>query len=361
MQWLLLILILPYLFMLLRIYRGLGRIIPFHPENRGSQYISVVVASRNEQENLPVLLNDLSAQDYPENLFEVIIVDDNSTDSTLEVASGFKSLKNLKVLKNSGRGKKEAIRTGVLSSAGDLIITTDADCHTGKHWLETISAFFGKYGSDLIVCPVHLEKGKGFFSKCIELEFLSLQGVTAGTILSGNSSMCNGANLAFRKEVYLENQDKLVPEIESGDDIFLLHGIKKVPGSGIDWLESMEASVYTASESSFGGFMKQRKRWIAKAKYYDDGYTITLGIVTFVTILLQVLSVAMALFDYTFIYIYLAIVIAKSIPDYLILKNTTRRYGKSELMAFFLPSQIIYPFYVLITACYAFLIPGKKG
>jgi len=347
--------------MLLRIWRELGKISPFHPEKRAGNFVSIIVACRNEQENLTDLLNDLKAQDYPENLFEVIIIDDNSTDRTFELASGFKDLKNLTVLKNPGRGKKEAIRTGVGLSLSDLIITTDADCRMGREWLGTISSFYHKKSSDLIVCPVRLEKGKGLISRCMELEYISLQGVTAGTILYGNSTMCNGANLAFRKEIYIENQSKLHPEIASGDDIFLLHAIKKIPGARIDWLESMESVVTTVNNASAGKFLAQRKRWIKKAAAYDDMHTIMLGIVTFVTILLQVLSLIAGFFDNTYFYIYLAILAVKSIPDYLILRNTTKRYGKSDLIAYFIPSQIIYPFYVLITALYAFVIPGKKS
>jgi glycosyltransferase involved in cell wall biosynthesis len=361
MQWLAVILVLPYLYMLLGIYRGLRRLKVFRPAAISDESVSVIVACRNEQKNLPLLLNDLLSQHYPEDSFEVIIIDDNSTDRTFEIASGFTAIKNITVIKNPGSGKKEAIRAGVNISKNALIITTDADCRMGNEWMRAISSFYEKSRADMIVCPVEMEQGKGFFGKFRELEFLSLQGVTAGAILSGNSTMCNGANLAFKRDVYLINQETLHPELSSGDDVFLLHSIKKNPSLKIEWLEAKEAVVTTGSDPSVVQFLKQRRRWISKAGAYDDLYTILLGFVTFFTIIIQIVTLAAGFVNCTFIYIYLFVLVLKSIPDMMILLNTTRRYGRSKLMAWFIPSQVVYPVYVLITAFFAFLIPRLRN
>lgn len=359
MQWLALILVLPYFWILLSVYRGLKKINTFCPGKPGNQKISVIVACRNESENIPLLLNDLAAQSYPPDLFEVIIIDDNSTDNSYGIASSFGAIKNLTVLRNNGEGKKSAVRTGVIAAKGSLIMTTDADCRMKTRWLETISSFSAASGAGMIVSPVIIEDGKGFPGKFTELEFLSLQGVTAGTLLQGSGVMCNGANMAFNREFYLSNMENLHHEIPTGDDVFLLHSMKKRGGIRIEWLESMEAAVRTSSPLSAGNFFRQRGRWISKALDYNDTYTIILGIVTFVTILMMLIIPVAALFNYTYIYIYLAILILKSIPDYLILYNTTERYGKRRLMAWFLPSQFFYPLYVLISVCYGYLFRQK--
>ncbi|MBK9390389.1 MAG: glycosyltransferase [Bacteroidetes bacterium] len=359
MQWLALILVLPYFWILLSVYRGLKKINTFCPNKPGNQKISVIVACRNESENIPLLLNDLAAQSYPPDLFEVIIIDDNSSDNSYGIASSFGAIKNLTVLRNNGEGKKSAIRTGVIAAKGSLIITTDADCRIKTRWLETISSFSDSSGAVMIVCPVILEEGKGFSGKFAELEFLSLQGVTAGTLARGSGVMCNGANLAFTREAYLSNMENIHTEIPSGDDVFLLHSMKNSGGLKIEWLESIEAVVRTSSPLSSGNFFRQRGRWISKATAYNDTYTIILGIVTFVTILMMLIIPVAALFDYTYIYVYFAILILKSIPDYLILGNTTERYGKRKLMSWFLPSQFFYPIYVLISVFYGYICRQK--
>jgi hypothetical protein len=135
--------------------------------------------------------------------------------------------------------------------------------------------------------------------------------------------------------------------------------MKKNNNLKIEWLESMDAAVRTASPASSNKFFRQRGRWISKAIAFNDLYTIILGIVTFVTILMMLITSFAALFDYTYLYIYLGILILKSIPDYLILLNTSERYGKKYLMAWFVPAQLFYPFYVLISVFYGFMARQK--
>jgi biofilm PGA synthesis N-glycosyltransferase PgaC len=353
MQWLPAILILPYLFILLMIYRSLLKIRPFVTTDSPSSFVSVIVACHNEHENLPVLLNNISEQDYPVNLFEVIIVDDNSTDGTLEIALGYKLQMNLIGLSNKGTGKKQAVRTGIEASSGVLIITTDADCRMDRRWIRSITGFYESFKPDMIICPVRIEQGTGFFRRFQELEFLSLQGITAGTVTAGKGTMCNGANLAFTREAYLNNEAYLHFEIPSGDDIFLLHSLKKHKQSNMLWLESRDANVTTGSVGNIRSYLKQRRRWISKAESYSDADTILLGIVTFVTILLQGFLLVFTLINKAYLPVFLTVIFLKSAVDFLILRNTCHRYGKQKLMNWFLAAQLFYPFYVLSVVCYS--------
>jgi poly-beta-1,6-N-acetyl-D-glucosamine synthase len=348
MQWLLLIIIIPYIYYILKINRSLHRVRPFKPGTGSLPFLSVIVACRNEEKNLPEILGSLARQDFPGDHFEVIIIDDNSTDGTYLIASSFQGIKNLKVLMNNAKGKKAAIRLGVTLAAGDHIVTTDADCMMGREWLRSISSFFDEKRPDMIICPVALAGGDVFFQKFQELEFLSLQGITAGTAISGDPVMCNGANLAFSKKTYLENQANIHDEIPSGDDVFLLHAVKGNHTSKIMWMESSEALVITKTAPDLETFFRQRARWISKAGAYNDKFTRVLGIVTFVTILLEISLLTIGVFSPEYILIFLAGFILKSIPDFLILKNTTRRYNQAELMRWFLPSQLVYPYYIMM-------------
>jgi cellulose synthase/poly-beta-1,6-N-acetylglucosamine synthase-like glycosyltransferase len=360
MYWLPAILILPYFFLLLKIYRNLLKIIPFSPSSVPSTYVSVIIACRNEQEKLPLLLEHILGQDYPEELFEVIIVDDNSTDNTFETASENSRSDRFFVLKNRGEGKKESIRTGIIASRGRLIVTTDADCTMGKSWLKTIAAFFEKTNPDMIICPVQLAEHRGLFKRFQELEYMSLQGITAGSAMAGNGIMCNGANLAFTREAYLNQMDNLKPELATGDDVFMLHSLKKEIKSRIMWLESTDSVVSTAPSPSVSSFLSQRKRWISKWNAYNDRFTILTGIVTFVATLVQLYAFIFVFFKISFIWPFLSILILKSVADFLILQNTTARYGKPHLMCWFLPAQLIYPFYVIAVVLYSLIpAPGK--
>jgi cellulose synthase/poly-beta-1,6-N-acetylglucosamine synthase-like glycosyltransferase len=354
MQWIFIILIIPYLVIILIIYKGLNKLKPFVATTSPAVKISVVLACRDEHDFLPHILEDINNQDYPTYLLEIIIVDDNSTDDTFAIASSFLSRFRVIVLKNTGIGKKQALRTGIAVSSGELIITTDADCRAGNSWIATISSFYERNRPDLIICPVSTVKATGFFGGFPELEFLSLQGITAGTAALNKAVMCNGANLSFTREIYDKHSQNLHDEIGSGDDIFLLHSIKKDYNTKIEWLESAEASVVTAIPGSLGIFLNQRKRWISKFTTYNDHFTIMVGFVTFVTIFTQITRYALSLTDGSFIGITLLVFLLKLIPDYLILSNTTSRYNKSTLMRWFIPAQFVYPFYVISVVVYSF-------
>jgi poly-beta-1,6-N-acetyl-D-glucosamine synthase len=354
-----LILILPYLILLLKCYRGLIYLKPFKISAEPSTFVSIIIACRNEEENLPTLLACLANQVYPGHLFEVIIINDNSTDKTFSIAEGFKGIQNLKTLNNAGTGKKTALRSGIQSAIGSLILTTDADCVMGSEWVRTIAAFYELHNPNLIICPVQIKSAKGFFGKFQALEFLSLQGTTAGFASENKPVMCNGANLAFPSMTYFDHAANLHDELNSGDDIFLLQSLKKDCTSKIRWLESSQAMVATESVTTLRQFIGQRSRWISKSPAYKDRFTITLEIVTFFTIILQIVYFFWSIINPSILWIFLLLLLLKSVPDYLILNNTTKRYGNRNLMRWFIPAQLIYPVYVLIILLNSLVIKTK--
>ncbi len=211
----------------------------------------------------------------------------------------------------------------------------------------------------MIICPVQLEEGRGFFHRFQELEFLSLQGITAGTAVGQDPVMCNGAALAFQKEAYLKHAGSLHDELASGDDVFLLHNIKSDRGKRIMWLESTESKALTPASANLSSFLRQRGRWVSKAGAYSDRSTQMLAILTFVTISVQVLLFAGGLFNPGLMLLFAVYFVLKSVPDFLVLSNTAARYGKKRLMRWFLPSQLIYPIYVLAIIPWSFVNRAK--
>lgn len=361
MYWLPVILVLPYSYLILKIFRRLHKAEPYIVPEEPKTFVSVIVPCYNEEKRLPYVLDSISRQNYPVALFEVIIVDDNSSDRTYHIASDYNTAINVLTLYNKGSGKKQAIRTGIRAASGKLIVTTDADCFMGTNWIRTIASFFENNKPDMIIPPVQIESTPGFFGRFQELEFLSLQGITAGTALSGDGLMCNGANLAFTAEAYFKHYDNLHYEIPSGDDVFLMHSLKRAGDSKILWLESQDALVTTISAKTAGTFLKQRTRWLSKAKSYTDTSTIILGIVTFVTILVQISLLPAAIINPEFLPQLIVVLLLKLIPDYLILMNCSRRYGKKGLLKWFLPAQLIYPFYVFTVALYSLMSEHRKS
>jgi cellulose synthase/poly-beta-1,6-N-acetylglucosamine synthase-like glycosyltransferase len=357
MLWLLLIPVLFYFIILIFITRNLSGIEPYRAKGEGrrakGKKVAVVIACRNEESSIPYLLTDIISQDYPSDLTQIIIVDDWSWDGTSRIASAYGQIKNLKVLKNNGRGKKSAILTGIEAADCDLIITTDADCRFDRKWLSTIISFYEEKKPQMIIGPVIISGKRGFFHRFQELEFMSLQAITASTAEAGDPVMCNGANLAFSKETWMKHRSAMKDNIQSGDDIFFLHSLKSEKDAKIYWLESTDAIVRTGPSETLIAFLRQRARWISKSPFYDDRYTRIIGIVTFVTILELLILLVAGLINPLFFRYFLVGFLLKSAADFFILAEITRRRNRLDLLLWFLPSQIIYPFYVLAVTVYS--------
>jgi cellulose synthase/poly-beta-1,6-N-acetylglucosamine synthase-like glycosyltransferase len=347
MLWILLIPVLPYFLILLFFWKHLPCINELKPVSNFNTKISVVVACRNEEKTLPLLLDSLSLQQYPADLFEVIIVDDNSTDNTMEIISSTRGIRKLKAIKNEGTGKKTAIRTGIMASDGELILTTDADCSMGREWIASAVSLFEEKKADMIIGPVILAGKPGFFQGFQQLEFLSLQGITAGSAGAGRPVMCNGANLAFTKAAYLKHAGKLHYDIASGDDVFLLHSLKEVNDTPIIWNDLKDAVVTTLPSVSLMSFLRQRARWISKAGAYRDLSAQTVAIATFITVTELFVLPFSGIYDPSLFAVYGAVIFLKSIPDYLILRKTSLLHNRQSLLRWFIPAQLIYPFYVM--------------
>ncbi|HEY4789172.1 MAG TPA: glycosyltransferase, partial [Bacteroidales bacterium] len=101
-------------------------------------FTSIIVPVRDEEENIKLLLDDLTSQNYPLEQFEIILVDDHSSDNSVQLAKEYPA-SNLKIqtLPTDSNGKKAALRLGIQEAKGELIITTDADCRRGSGWLGT--------------------------------------------------------------------------------------------------------------------------------------------------------------------------------------------------------------------------------
>ena len=138
-------------------------------------FISIIIAARNEEENIITLLKSIENQDLPSENFEVIIIDDFSSDNTYQITKTFcEKHKNFNIHKLSKNyGKKNAIKKAISISKGELIITTDADCIVPETWLSTIVAFYQKHKPKMIIAPV-LQVTTNTFSKIQGLDFLSL-------------------------------------------------------------------------------------------------------------------------------------------------------------------------------------------
>ncbi len=322
-----------------------------------STFASILIPARNEEHNIENILTDIFRQNFPANLYEVIVVDDNSEDNTkLKTENLIRNqvgnkIPNLKFLESIAQGKKNAILTGINRAKGELIITTDADCRMGKNWLSTIVSFYEKYKPEMIIAPVCFHNEKNLFGKMQSLEFISLLGITAGSALANNPLMCNGANLAYKKKSFFSvNGFDGNEKTPSGDDVLLMLKLKKKYPGKIKYLKSREGIVFTEPQQNFSGFINQRLRWVSKSSFYSD---FSLNAVSWFVLLFN-LSIlifgALSFFKKGFAEIFLVSFLAKIFIDFLFLLLTASFFRRKSLLWLYFPLQIIYVFYVPLIA-----------
>ncbi|SKB80324.1 glycosyltransferase [Daejeonella lutea] len=273
-----------YVFIILYLYRGWDRIPLFKKQGVDPKtFVSIIIAARNEEGKIEKTIGDILAQNYPRELFELIIVDDHSTDRTSEIITSFAS-SGVKLIKLNeaeflNSYKKKAISEAINFSTGELIITTDADCRMNTTWLRTIVEFYHTGNYNMISSPVTYFEEKNAFEEIQTLEFLFLIGLGAAGIGNRIPATCNGANLAYRRDVFIKlNGFQGIDQLASGDDELFLHKVSSAFPGTIGFCKSPDAIVYTHAKSNLAQFIQQRKRWASKSTKYKNKSVIFLGV-----------------------------------------------------------------------------------
>lgn len=326
--------------------------------------VSILIAARNEENNIERLLKSLYNQTFAKDLFEVIIIDDHSKDNTLLIFENFIKENNdinLKIFSADKEGKKFAISQALHLAHNDLVIVTDADCVLKTTWIESIVNFYKEKKCKMILAPVLLSPAETFFEKIQVLEHLSLIGSTAGSANIGFPVMCNGANMAYEREAALEvekfRKDFNIP---SGDDMFLMEQFVKNYGhQSVKFLLSKSAIVETKTCKTVSEFFRQRRRWVSKTKAYTSWKILaTAFIVLFFNLSIVSLFVS-AFFIPALWSLYFLLTLLKFFIDLPLLKNITSFMNQSGLLKWTLPLEFIYPFYAVLTAISGMLINVK--
>ncbi len=327
---------------------------------------SVIIPARDEEKSIEQCLRTVLEQKYPAQLFEVIVINDHSTDQTENIIRRLQqSFSNLQLLnlKDYLQGnsinayKKKAIEIAISQSKGNWIVTTDADCMVSDQWLHTLDAYIQKEQPVFVAAPVMFTNDHSFLSVFQLLDFISLQGITAAAVSAGYHTMCNGANLAYRKDVFDEvGRFSGIDQIASGDDMLLMHKIKQKYPDRMGYLNSKESIVTTASMPDWKSFINQRIRWASKAdKYRDKSIFWTLFLVYAVNLLLLGLLLISPFIENGFSN-WLILIAAKTLIELSLMIPVARFYQHTPVLIWF---PFMQPFHIFYTVIAGWL--GKFG
>jgi len=229
------------------------------------EFISVIIPARNEENNIKRCVESLLDSDYPNDKYEIIIVNDRSEDNTLNILKEYEEhIKIINIIEKNPhqnlQGKVGAIQAGIENSKGELLLFTDADCRVHKKWIETISKLFNEYGVDFIASFALIESDS-IFGKIQGVEWVMTNTMAAGEVGVGSPYGCYGNNISYRKSAYEKIGGYKNIKFSVTEDLALLQAMNN-NNKRVKYICNPEAVVYTLPEKSIKDLLNQQKRWI---------------------------------------------------------------------------------------------------
>ena len=324
-----------------------------------SFFVSIIIAARNEGENISACLKHALTQSYDPARYEIIVVDDHSDDDTFTICQSFaKKYARIKLLSlgdcNGVSPKKAALQTGISACRGDIILTTDADCRVSPTWIETMTGHFDKETGAVASWLLVDENGK-MLGKLESLDSLALVSIGAAGFGLNRPFVANGANFGYRKQVYQElNGFDGLADYVSGDDDLFLHKIVKSGKWRCRFVADPAAIVSTKANTTLKSFFAQRIRWASKSGVYP-AWLVLLETLIYLYYASMVVSLAVCIFSGFAKWIIITPFFIKVTADGLFLAANARRVGRSFKLRYLLPAEWLQIAYVLIAGLWGLL------
>ncbi len=342
--------------------------------------VSIIIPARNESARILTCLDAVLHQNYPANLYEVIVVDDFSNDDTYALASSIQK-HNLRVFQlatllsdeqeHIHSYKKKAIEKAIDQSKAELIVCIDADVVMNEKWLRTIVAFYEKTECLMIAAPVMFHHQSSFLNHFQVLDFCGMMVSTAAVLESQQGIMCNGANLAYARQAFHYVQGfKDVDNFGSGDDVFLMHKIHTAFPGACRFLKSKVATVYTEAQPNISTFFSQRFRWASKNKHFKDRKINAQLLIVLCINISIVLNFCCWVFNCLFCFwesssfgiLLLLQLGVKSLADYIYLSTGATFFNQKASLWWFVPAQMAHIIYIVVVGVFGNFLPYQwKG
>lgn len=267
--------------------------------------ISVIVCAKNEEENVKKFVPLLAEQDY--HTFEIVLIDDASSDNTLEIFEEFeKQYPNIKLVKVENNeafwgNKKFALTLGIKAAKYEYLLFTDADCYpTSKDWITSMSAQFTQQKNIVLGYGAYEKISNSFLNKIIRFETL----LTATQYFSwakiGKPYMGIGRNMAYKREEFFKVRGFMDHmKIRSGDDDLFINQAANGDNTTICYVP--DSFTYSTPKTRFKDWFTQKRRHVSTAKHYKLFDRNQLGLFYVSQLLFLLLPVVLLAFQYQWI------------------------------------------------------------
>jgi cellulose synthase/poly-beta-1,6-N-acetylglucosamine synthase-like glycosyltransferase len=336
-----------YLSIIFFLFSGFRRL--SSPVGSHNLKFSVVIAAHNEEQNIEKCLSAVFSQTLATNRYEVIIINDRSTDATAAIAlCCAQRHANLSVLSVEATPpgmspKKHAVMQGISAAKYKVIVFTDADCIVPPRWLETIDKHFDEdigLVQGITVYEYLPGMNRAFFG-LQAADFLSHAVVSAAAIGAGLPINSNANNFAFRKAAFDDafGYGKKSAVI-SGDDDLLLQRIWQSGVWRIRYMADIAGKVTTLPTETVRGVFEQRKRWGSKTVHYNARQAALLGAVFLFYAAMAVLFFA-GFWNAASFALCGGMLFVKVAGEMVLMIPGTRLFGEKRLRAYLTPASLV--------------------
>lgn len=319
-------------------------------------FVSVIVPSRNEENNIENAIWSIAKSNFPKEQFEIIAVNDRSSDRTGEILDKLSvEITNLKVVhlteetKNKNlKGKPGALKAGIDASKGDILMMTDADCTVNPEWISTVSTYFSEEKIGLVP-SFTLIKSKKIFDKIQSLEWLYLHSLASGGVGLNLPLGCYGNNLTVRRSAYDKVGGYENIKFSVTEDLALLQAIHK-SGYNVHYTMDYNSTVTTLPVPSFKDFVSQHRRWALGG--LSLGWIATVFVLTTMSIwggFITSLLLGNIFLAITFILLRIILDFFIYLPSAIYLKEYRKLIFSPIALPFFIFFELIIPFLMINT------------
>ncbi|MFC1694478.1 glycosyltransferase [Candidatus Latescibacterota bacterium] len=326
--------------------------------------VSVIIAARNEQTVISSILSALKNQDYPEEMYEVIVADDRSADGTFEVLKSFsEKWKRLRIIRidripEHVSPKKHALSEAILQAQGDIILQTDADCLVPRTW---ISGMVKKFEKDvgIVTGMAPYLKEPGLLNSFVRHEYLWNAVLSAGSIALGRGTHASGRNLAFRRDAFEKcGGYGSMNRVLSGDDTLLLHRISRLPEYRVVTVPDKSTHVYTRAPKDWATFLHQRIRHMSTGKYFDPSL-IAVGFAVYGFHILLITSLIFSFFSPPVFFVFAVLFLLKCAIDACAARSAKSTLGLDIRWKPFFINELFITVYMAVMPVLGLVIPVK--
>jgi len=295
-------------FIYITIFLLLTYAVVFYPvyKFKNKKNFSVIIPYRNEIDYIDKNYYFVKTQGYPQKKYEVIYVNDHSSDGTYEFIEdkGENNITNIN-LENKRKGKFSCIKKGFLNSKNEYLILTDCDSYGSKSYLEAINSSINP--ADVLYA--------GFFeiegSKLFSLDTFFLVGVAAALNFFNLPSSCPGANICVKNDIYKRFLDKTKKSNNKlTEDALLINTVKSKKMGGINFIFKKDHILKTRGYSSIKDFFNQRMRWL-KGGFNIDYRLLIFLIFNFISNILFVVNTEYIVIPFIMIFVFMTALMSK--------------------------------------------------